>query len=89
MRELRTRWCDGAIQAHSDARDGRAVGRRRLLHRDAAHRRSMSADRLAVERGGVDVAQVDKHRQGIGLAGEIGHRLAGFDQHRADRAIEA
>ena len=33
--------------------------------------------------------RIDEHRQRIGLAGEIRHRLAGFDQHRAERAVEA
>jgi hypothetical protein len=36
----------------------------------------------------IDVAQVDQHRQRIGLAGHIGDGLAGFDEHRAVWTLE-
>ena len=48
-----------AIEADAHARDRRAIGRDRALDADGADRGQHLGDRLAVERGGIHVPQVE------------------------------
>ena len=82
LRDVRTRCRAGRSRRRARAPPAR---RRRRCRLDAARpdRRLHRAERHAREALGPRVAQVDEHRERVGLAGQIGHRLGGFDEDRS------
>ena len=83
LRELRTRCCGGASRSTrtraTGAPSGAVARSTRRRHRRQRRRAGRASSTL-----GADVAQVDEDRERIGLAGQVRHRLGGFDQHGAD-----
>ncbi len=85
LRDVRTR-CGAARSRSTRTRaSGMPSAAGALLDAHAADRR---LGRRQLDASGGHVAQVDQHGERVGLGGHVGHRLGGFDDDRADSAVE-
>ena len=80
LRALRTRYSDGRGQRDADARERRAVDRRRLFELDPGERTAARDVGAGVR--DADVAQIHEECQRIGPAHRVGDRLGGLDEDR-------